>query len=314
MISTGHVMFAHVADRREPGVLLGVVDHLRADGRMEHRCASRAVYSSVIMLFTARSEQIAAEPVAEPAGERRGHVAAVAAAEHADPVAVAERVALEGGVEHGDDVVDVDRAPTRARVLLGLRAADRLAPRGVAAAAAARVAHQHHEPGLRLHLGLVEERLAILRERATVHVDQHRVRRRLVEVSVGRMIQASISPEPSVQGTANFSQPDHDRVSDVTGPSSVTSSGRVLDGGLGHRHDAAGGVEPLYRQRALRHRLRRPRPVGRDLVDVRLAAVLDRDEHRVVVGPHGLPGARVGLEVPVEVGRHPRDARHRRSR
>ncbi len=38
------------------------------------------------------------------------------------------------------------------------------------------------------------------------------------------MIQASISSLPSVHGTVNFSQSDHDFVTDVTWPSSVNSS------------------------------------------------------------------------------------------
>ena len=50
-------------------------------------------HSSEIRLLTARSLQMAAEAVAEPAGELRRHVPAVAAAEHADAVGVAEPVA-----------------------------------------------------------------------------------------------------------------------------------------------------------------------------------------------------------------------------
>ena len=42
--------------------------------------------------------------------------------------------------------------------------------------------------------------------------------------SRGRMIQASISSLPSVHGTVNFSQSDHDFVTVVTWPSSVNSS------------------------------------------------------------------------------------------
>ena len=127
------------------------------------------------MLLTARSLQIARNRSPCRAGQQRGHVAAVAATEHPDPVRVAERVAVERAVEHGEHVVDVDGAPAGARDHRVLGPDDRLTPRRVPAAAAARVGHQHDEAGGGLHLRLVEERLAVLRERAAVHVEQHGV-------------------------------------------------------------------------------------------------------------------------------------------
>ncbi len=46
---------------------------------------------------------------------------------------------------------------------------------------------QHDEPGSRLELRLVEERLAVLRVRAAVNVEQHRIARRRVEVGRDRL-------------------------------------------------------------------------------------------------------------------------------
>ena len=97
-------------------------------------------------------------------------------------VAVAERVAVERGVDDRQDVVDVDGAPTRAGHGRVVRALDRLAPAGVPAAAAAWVAEHDDEAGRRLHLELVVEVLAVLGVRATVDVEQDRVPLRLVEV------------------------------------------------------------------------------------------------------------------------------------
>ena len=71
-------------------------------------------HSSDSMLLTGPLAADGPEAVAVAARPGRGHVAAVAPAEHADPVGVAEPVALERGVEHGQDVVDVDAAPAGA--------------------------------------------------------------------------------------------------------------------------------------------------------------------------------------------------------
>ena len=187
------------------------------------------------------------EAIAEPAGQRRRHVAAVAAAEHADAIAVAERVGGQGVVEHRHHVVDVDRPPAGAGHLVGLGATDRLSPCGVPAAAAAWVAHQHDEPGGGLHLGLVEERLAVLGERSAVDVDQHRVRRRLVEVlgahdpgvdlvaAVGARHGELLPVRPRPRQRRHLAV-ERDQL------------GGALHGGLGHRHRPAGGVEALHRR------------------------------------------------------------------
>ena len=108
-----HVDVADVADRRHPRVLVGVLDDVRpVDGAERRGDVARPLLGEQVVDGPLAAD--GAEPVAVPAGEHRGHVAAVAAAEHADPVGVAEPVAGEGGVEHGEDVVDVDRAPAGA--------------------------------------------------------------------------------------------------------------------------------------------------------------------------------------------------------
>ena len=107
------------------------------------------------------------------AGQPRGHVAAVAAPEHADPVGVGGRAAPQRLVEHGQHVLDVDRAPTRARGAFGMvRAHDGLAPGRLAARRAAGVAHHHDVAGGGLDLRLVEEPVAVLGERAAVDVQE----------------------------------------------------------------------------------------------------------------------------------------------
>ena len=134
-------------------------------------------HSSESRLLTARSRADGPEAVAVAAGEHRRHVAAVAAAEHADPVAVAERVAVERGVEHGEHVVDVDRAPAGAGRPSGASGPMIAWPHAVCRPLPPRgLRHHDDEAGGGLHLRLVEERLAVLRERPAVDVEQHRVR------------------------------------------------------------------------------------------------------------------------------------------
>src|SRR5690606_10769613 len=112
------------------------------------------------------------EPRAVPRGEHRRHVAAVAAAEHADPVGIAELEPGERLVEHGDHVVEVDRTPTGTGGDGMQWPADRLPPRRVPATPTAWVGHDDDEPGSCLHLGFVEEVLAVLGEGPAVHVEQ----------------------------------------------------------------------------------------------------------------------------------------------
>src|SRR2546423_1781221 len=57
----------------------------------------------------------------------RSHIAAVRAAEHAEPLGVEERESLERGVDDANQVLVVDRAPAGTRVVA--RAAHRAAPR-----------------------------------------------------------------------------------------------------------------------------------------------------------------------------------------
>ena len=80
--------------------------------------AMSELHSSLMRLFTARSLQMALKR-SRGAGQPRRHVAAVAAAEHADPVGVGRGVAPQRLVEDGVHVVDVDRAPALARAPSG---------------------------------------------------------------------------------------------------------------------------------------------------------------------------------------------------
>ena len=149
----------------------------RCDGPCSMRNDVRNVTAPLLRQHVVDRPLAADRPEASTVSSRQQgrHVAAVAAAEHADAVAVAEAVAIQRGVDHGENVVDVDGAPAGAGHRWVLGAEDRLAPRRISAAAATGVAHHHDEPGGGLHLGLVEERLAVLRERPAVHVEQHRV-------------------------------------------------------------------------------------------------------------------------------------------
>ena len=143
--------------------------------------AMSELHSSLTRLFTARSLQMALKRSVR-AGQPRRHVAAVAAAEHADPVGVGRGVAPQRLVEDGVHVVDVDRAPPSPGRLRVVRAADGLAPGRVAARRAAGVAHHDDVARARLDLGLVEEPVAVLGERAAVDVEQHGVALGRVEV------------------------------------------------------------------------------------------------------------------------------------
>ena len=270
-------------------------------------------HSSVSMLFTERSRAQGAEAPVVAGGERRGHVPAVAAAEHADPIAVAERVPVERAVDDREHVVDVDTAPARASLDgLVLAARDRLPPPRVATAAATRVAHHDDEAGRRLHLGLVEERLAVLRERATVDVEQDRVLAAGLEA--GRTHDPRVDLVRAVRGRDAEPLPPEPRAGDVgDGPVQRDDLGRVLDRRLGRGDPPAGGIEPGDAQRASGQRLRRRRGGDPDPVQVRLTAILGRGEQGVVVHPDRCTRAGGDGERPVEAFRHPPvgTARHR---
>ena len=104
-----------------------------------------------------------------------GHVAAVTSAEHADAVDIAERILRQRAVENGEHVFNIGVTPTSAWCNRVFAPKNCLAPGLFAAARAAGVAHEHHETCRCLHLCFVEERFAVLRVRAAVHVEQHRV-------------------------------------------------------------------------------------------------------------------------------------------
>ena len=107
--------------------------------------------------------------------QHRGHVAAVTSAEHANAVGIAERILCQRAVKNGEHIFNIGVTPTSARCNRVFASKNCLAPCLFAAARAAGVAHEHHETSRCLHLCFVEERFAVLRVRAAVHVEQHRV-------------------------------------------------------------------------------------------------------------------------------------------
>ena len=110
------------------------------------------------------------EQVPVTTGQVGGHIPAIAATKHADPVGVAEAVPGECRIQHSEDVIDIDAAPPSARGNRVFRAKNCLAPGLFAAASPARVTHQDHVAVGRLDLSLIEECLAVLRVRATMHI------------------------------------------------------------------------------------------------------------------------------------------------
>jgi hypothetical protein len=106
------------------------------------------------------------------------HVAAVGAPEHAQPFGVDEVVALERRVDDGHQVLVVDRAPARPE-LAG--AHDRPAPLLRVARRAARVRVDDGVASAGVDLRLVEEAVAVLRERAAVDVQERRIGLALLE-------------------------------------------------------------------------------------------------------------------------------------
>ncbi len=245
------------------------------------------------------------EPFAMVAGEPRRHPTAVRATEHADAVAVAEVVAVECGVDDRQDIVDVDGSPSGSGSDGMLRTHDRLAPRRVPTAAPSGVAGDDDEPGRRLHLELVVERLAVLCERSAVNVEQHRVATRLVEVR--RPHDPGVDLAGAVGGSGREPLPPDQvlgqRAPDVGAAFTVDEElRRVVDGHLRHRDDAACRIEGGHGDRTLGDRCRHERPVGRHAIQVGGSAILG-DRIQMGVGlPDGWGCPDRGGEGPVEAG------------
>jgi hypothetical protein len=171
-----------------------------------------------------------------------------------------------------------------------------LAPRGVR--------HDDRETGGGLHLRLVEERLAVLRERTAVHVEQHRVAPAGLEArrahdpgvdlvgAVGARHAEALPVAPVARHVRQL------RADGVVGCDGVELRW-VPDRRRGVRDATGGGVEAVHRERSLRDGLGRP-AVQVHPVQVRLAPVLCRGEQGPVVEPHGCVRARRRLEGAIE--------------
>ena len=171
------------------------------------------------------------------------------------------------------------------------------------------------EPGGGLHLGLVEEVLAVLGERAAVDVEQHGVLAPGLEAlrahdpgvdlagAVGRRHGELLPPEEAA------GDPRHRTVE-------RDDLGRVLDGRLGHGDAPGRGVEGVHGERPAGERLGRRRSVDGEPEEVRVAAVLGGGQHGVVVEPHRGAAPAGRAERAVEAGGDPAvpTAARRRSR
>ena len=102
----------------------------------------------------------------------------------------------------------------------------------------------------------------------------------------GRMIQASISPDPSVVGTANRSQPRNAARDGGDRAVEGDDLGGVLDRSPGPWRGAPPAASNAAPRSARWSAARRRRAVGGEAVQVGLAAVLGRGEQGVVVEPH----------------------------
>src|SRR6185312_2928599 len=116
----------------------------------------------------------------------------VGAAEDPEPILIEERKLLERGVHDAHDVLVVDRAPAGAVAVA--RAANRASPLLGVAGAAARVREEDAVAGPRVHLHLVEETRAVLRERAAVDRDERRVALSLVEAGRAHEPRVDLGP------------------------------------------------------------------------------------------------------------------------
>src|SRR5580658_828857 len=168
---SGHV--TDVADRRVTQVGAGIGEVVRA-----HVAADEAGDIGAVL----HGEQVVAgtlgaggpEPASVP-DDPGSHEAAVGAAEDTEPAGIDPAEALAGGLYAGHHVCVVHSAPAGARVLRALGAPDRPAPVLAVAGAAPGVAVQDPEAGGGLQLEIVGETVAVLRERAAVHIQQCRV-------------------------------------------------------------------------------------------------------------------------------------------
>ena len=242
-------------------VLVGVLERGRAVLDAERPCRCRCDHSSESRLLTARSRADRPEAVAVAAGQQRRHVAAVAAAEHADPVGVAERVAVERGVEHGEHVVDVDRCPSRCPGRVGCFGPDdRLPPR--------RVRGRCRRAGCDIS---TTNPAAACIWASSKNVSPYCVNGPPWTLSSTGYAATGSKPagphDPGVDlvgavgASARRTSPSRGSRGSraVTGPSSVTISAGCSTVGLGHGDAAAGGVEAVHRERPAGERLR-----GRD--------------------------------------------------
>ena len=232
----------------------------------------------------------------------RRHVAAVRAAEDAEPVPVEEGEPLERGVDDAHQVLVVDAAPAGAGT--SSRPADRPPPRLRAAGAAARVRVENAVAGARVDLDLVEEPRLVLGERAAVDREQDRVPATLVE--------ARRSHEPRVDlGSVGRDGGEPFRLGDLAARDEVVADGGdALSGSTEQfvraRRRARGVDEHSVEQVVQPDRLLAPdeelrlaRAVRVDRVDVHVAAVLDPERDAVAV-PARLAYERERSALPVE--------------
>ena len=162
----------HVGDRRGAQELVGVIEVVDAHHEAEEAArVGRGLEGQEVVAGPLGARRREAVGVAD--GPRR-HVAAVGAAEDADPVRVQGRVPLERGVEHAHHVVVVDAAPAAARPHLGQRRADGPGPVVGLPRRAARVAVHDREARRGPQLELVEPVEAVLRHRSAVDAEQRR--------------------------------------------------------------------------------------------------------------------------------------------
>ena len=239
------------------------------------------------------------EPVGVPDDPRR-EVPAVGAAHHAQPLRVAEFEPAKRLVEHGHDVLVVDAPPAGA---FGHRAADRAPPLLAVARGPARVRVQHDVAGARIHLELVEEPVPVLRERAAVDVQEHGIRRAGLEPCRTDDPRFHVGAVPGGGGEA-FGL---DQLTTGDEPPADVTHLAVTDEQLRRRSRRGQRVRDGPSRRVVARdaclapdrQLGLPVPVGRDAIDVHVAAVLDR-EHQVGAVPDRLADDRVRSALAIE--------------
>src|SRR4029077_2441844 len=182
--------------------------------------------------------------------------------------------------------------------------ADGASPLLRVAGAAARVRVEHAVARTGVDLDLVEEARVVLRERAAVDREQHRVTARLVEA--GRPHQPRVHLGPvggdglEALGLAELTAGD-ELVGDAGHPFAVPSEELVRAGGRarGVDEDTVREVIEPGRLLAADEQLRLVRTVGGRRVDVDVAAVLDPEGDTAAV-PHRLADERVRGALAVE--------------